>query len=412
MTIFLELGLILILVKLLGELCERLRLPSIFGEISLGIILGPILGVIVLTPENAISSSAGIIKIFGEVGAIFLLFSIGFTKIDFEKISVSIKKVLPVTILGTIFPFAGGFLCSYIFSSTLFPSLPVKGSLLIGIALSATSIGVSVRSLIDLKYITTMVGVTVLFASVLDNFLSLIIIAIATGIIQTGKVSFFSLGVTLSLLTAFVLLSYLLGKFIFPLMAKLIDKMIVEEATMGIIIGTLFVFAYLTHRFGLHMIIGAFLFGTAISIIPIIKTEVIVHRVKGIAEGFFVPFFFLNIGLMFDVKVFENVGLFAIMLLLAVIGTQIIGGFLGGKIAGFAVKDAIIIGITLLPRNEIALVITTIGLNLGILNTNILSAFILIALITTFITPLLLKLILNFTKILQKFSISFGSTVV
>jgi len=392
MNIFLELGLVLILVKLLGELFERLKLPSIFGEISLGIILGPILGVIILTPENALTLSAEIIKIFGEIGAIFLLFSIGFAKVDFEKVSVSIKKVLPVTILGAIFPFLGGFLCSYSFSPTIFPAAPIKGALLIGIALSATSIGISVRTLIDLKYIATIIGATILLASVLDNFLSLITLGIATGIIQTGTFSFLSVLKTMSLLAGFALVAYLLGKFLFPLLARLIDNMIVEEATIGIIIGTLFIFAYLTHIFGLNMIIGAFLFGVAISTIPIIKTEVIVHRVRGIADGFFVPFFFLNIGLMFDLQVFENVGIFAIMLLLTVIVTQIIGGFLGGKIGGFAVKDSIIIGLALIPRNEITLVITTVGLNIGILNTYLLSALILIAVVTTLITPLLLRL--------------------
>jgi len=395
MNIFLELGLILILVKLLGELFERLKLPSIFGEISLGIILGPILGVIILTPENTLTLSAEIIKIFGEIGAIFLLFSIGFAKVDFKKISVSIKKVLPVTILGAIFPFLGGFLCSYIFSQTIFPNAPVRGSLLIGMALSATSIGVSVRTLIDLKYITTIVGSTVLLASVLDNFLSLITLGIATGIIETGTFSFLSVGRTMSLLAGFVLVAYLLGKFLFPLLARIIDNMIVEEATIGIIMGILFIFAYLTHIFGLNMIIGAFLFGLAISTIPIIKTEVIVHRVRGIADGFFVPFFFLNIGLMFDIKVFENVGIFAIMLLLTVLVSQIIGGFLGGKIGKFELKDSIVIGLALIPRNEITLVITTIGLNIGILNIHLLSALILITLVTTLITPLLLKLIIR-----------------
>lgn len=395
MEIFLELGIILILVKLFGELFERLKLPSIFGEISLGILLGPVLGRIIITHNDALTPSGEIIKILGEIGAVFLLFSVGFAKIDFRKITVSIRKILPVSILGALFPFIAGFITAYIFSPVLFPDTPIKGALLIGTALASTSIGVSVRTLMDLKYIATIAGATVLFAAVLDNFLSVGILAIATGIIRTGVISYISVAITIGTLLGFVLLVYLIGKFIFPILAKLTDKMIVEEATFGIVIGVLFVFAYLTHIFGLSMLVGAFLFGVAISAIPMLKTDLVIHKVSGIADGFFVPFFFLNIGLMFDFKALGEVGVFAFVLLIALIVSQIIGGFLGGKIGGFNIKDSLIIGTALIPRNEIALVVTTIGLKIGILTTQIFSALVLMALVTTIITPLLLKLLLS-----------------
>ncbi|MEW6095125.1 MAG: cation:proton antiporter [bacterium] len=395
MEIFLELGLILILVKLLGELFERLKLPSIFGEISLGIILGPVLGVIIITHNNHLTVSAQIIKILGEIGAIFLLFSIGFAKVDFKKITVSTRKVFPVTILGAIFPFLGGFITGYIFSRTIFPYTPIKGALLIGTALAATSIGVSVRTLMDLKYLATIAGATVLFAAVLDDFLSLCTLAIVSGIIQTGVVSYLSIIITIAELIGFMSLVYLAGKFLFPSLAKLTDKMMVEEATFGLIIGVLFVFSYFTHIFGLSMIIGAFLFGAGISMIPRLKTDVAVHKVRGIADGFFVPFFFLNIGLMFDFKTVGNVGIFAIIILLSLIVSQIIGGFLGAKMGGFNIKDSFIIGTALIPRNEIALVVSTIGLEKGILSTQVFSALVLMALVTTIITPLLLRLIIG-----------------
>lgn len=395
MNILFELGLILILVKVLGELFERLKLPSIFGDISLGIILGPLLGVIIITPNNNMSALAETIKILGEIGAIFLLFSIGFAKVDFRKIPVSIRKVLPVTILGSTFPFLAGFITVYIFSKTISPTAPIKSALLIGTALSATSIGVSVRTLMDLKYIATTVGATILFGAVIDSFISMGVLSIVAGIIQTDTVSLFSIGITIIALVSFILFVYLLGKFFFPLLAKLADKMIVEEATFGIIIGTLFVFAYLTHLFGMSMIIGAFLFGASISMVPRLKTDVVVHKVRGIADGFFVPFFFLNMGLMFDFKAIVDVGIFGIILLLSLIISQIMGGFLGGKIGGFDIKDSFIIGTALIPRNELALAVTTIGLEMKILNTQIFSSLVLIALITTILTPLLLKLIIK-----------------
>lgn len=386
MTIFLEVGLILILVKILGELFERIKLPSIFGEITLGIILGPVLGLIILNDKTF---SAAIIKLLGEIGAVFLLFSIGFTRVDFKKVTVSIKRIFPVSIFGAMFPFLAGFFIGYIFFSS------VKVALLLGTALASTSIGVSVRTLMDVKYIATMVGATILFAAVLDNFLSMGTLGIVTGIIQREKVWYISMGITITELVGFIAVVYLMRRFIFPLLTKLTDKMIVEEATLGIIIGTLFVFAYLTHIFGLSVIIGAFLFGAGISIIPRLKTEVVVHKVRGIADGFFVPFFFLNMGLMFDFKGIGNVGIFASILLVALIVSQIIGGFLGGKIGRFNFKDSLIIGTALIPRNELALVVSTIGLEIGLLGSEVFSALILISLVTTIITPLLLRLIIK-----------------
>jgi len=157
---------ILILIKLIGEVFERIRLPSIFGEIILGVILGPGLGLIILsTPDGILTHSAAVIKLLGEIGIIFLLFSIGFEKIELERLAGSIKRSLPIAVFGTIFPFLGGFLAAIVFSSTIFHQSIINGALLIGLTMSITSIGVSLRALIDMRYLATAAGSTILISA-------------------------------------------------------------------------------------------------------------------------------------------------------------------------------------------------------------------------------------------------------
>jgi len=387
--IILLLGVILILVKFLGEAFERMSMPSIFGDIAVGIVIGSLLPLygIFLLPDG--SDAKTIFNILAELGVIFLLFSIGFEKIEFEKLTARIKKALPVTVSGAVFPFIAGFLVAHYFFAD------VNVSLLIGMAVASTSVSVSVRTLMDLKYLTTAVGATVLLAAVIDNFLSLGTVAVISGIISTGKISYASLMVTIGQLVVFCIIVYATGKLLFPKLAKFADKMIVDEAIFGVIIGTLFIFADLTEIFGMSMIIGAVLFGASISVIPRFKTDVVVHRVRGISQGFFVPFFFVGVGLQFDFNAFQIVGLFAVVLLISLLISQTIGGFVGGKLSGFNWRDSLIIGVSLIPRNELALVVTAIGLKMDILKPEIFSALVFMAIMTTIVTPLLLKMIIK-----------------
>jgi Kef-type K+ transport system membrane component KefB len=177
--------------------------------------------------------------------------------------------------------------------------------------------------------------------------------------------------------------------------------MMVEEASLAIIIGILFVFSYLTDKIGLSTIVGAFLFGISISVTPRLKTETMIYRIRGISNGFFVPFFFLNIGLLFDFKsISDDIGIFGIMLIISLIISQIIGGFIGGKIAKFNLKDSLIIGVALIPRNELVLIIASVGLSLNIFTTNIFSTLVLLVIVSTLIAPLILRFIIHRAKVI------------
>jgi len=176
----------------------------------------------------------------------------------------------------------------------------------------------------------------------------------------------------------------------------------VEEANFAFIIGILFILACLTEKMGLSAIVGAFLFGISISMIPRFKTETMSYRINGISNGFFVPFFFLNIGLLFDVKAMGNVGLFGVVLALSTNISQIMGGFIGGKISRFNLKDSLIIGIALVPKNELTLIIASVGLNMGILTKDIFSAIVLVVIVSVLITPLMLRFAIRDKEVIDE----------
>lgn len=385
------LGLILIFVKIFGEVFERLSLPPLLGEILLGIVLGT-LGIV--TIDNSSEVSLGnIIYIFAQIGIICLLFMIGFEQ-ETKKFSEKIKQVIPIEILGMLFPFIGGFFVTYFFGENLFTD-PLRGALFVGTALAATSLGVTARTLIDLGYILKPPGIAIITTAIVDAFVGLLFFAIMYGIIEQGNIEIEKIKDTTILLILFLIIVYVFGKFVVKWIAKFLDKMIIKEGTFGILMGILFIFSFLSNEFGMSMIIGAFIFGFSISTVPRVKSDAITNRIKGISSGFFIPFFFVYIGLLFKFDTLMETGIFSILALLFLIVFQIVGAFLGAKFSKFNNQDSLIIGVGMIPRNELMLIIGTMGFTLNLYKADVFSTFVLISIITTLITPLLLMALIK-----------------
>lgn len=386
-------GLILILTKIFGEIFNRLTLPPLFGEILVGVIIGTF--GIASTNESEFSLG-NFIMVLAQIGIIFLLFKIGFEEIETKNFLKSVKNVILIEILGILFPFLGGFLACYFFADDLFTD-NFKGALLVGTALAATSLGVSVRTLMDLKYISTPPGIAIVTVGVVDGFIGLLFFALIYGIIQHGTVSFDDIKDILLLFLIFFVFVYIFGRYIVWRMAKIIDKMYVEESTFAIIVGILFVFSFLSNQFGISILIGAFILGFSLSNVSQFKTSETIQKLKGISYGFFIPFFFVYIGLLFKFDALMNMKMliFSLLLLIFLIIFQVIGAFLGAKISKFSNKDSLIIGVGMLPRNEIMIVIGMMGFGLNLYKGDIFSVFILISIITTLITPLILRMIIK-----------------
>lgn len=331
------------------------------------------------------------------MGAIFLLFSIGFEKIDIEELKDSIKKATPIASLGILFPFILGFVSVYIFASGLGlrDNEIFAAALIVGTALSATSIGVTIRTLLDLRYFKTIAGSTILFAAILDNIMVLTLLAIITSFAMTGTVSIMNAVTILLYFLIFTVIVYITGKYILPNTANIIDRLNTEESNFAIMISVAFIFAVLAEFFHLHMIMGAFLVGVIFSEIPVFRTEDMSHKVNAISHGLFIPFFFVYVGTLFSFRTIENVQEFALVLIILAMIGKALGGFLGSLWMKINMKDSSVIGIGLIPRNEVILVVAAIGIEQGIITEPIFASLVLTAIITTIITPLLLRLVIS-----------------
>lgn len=381
MEILLVLGFILVMAKVFGEIFERFKFPAILGELFVGIIFGPqMLGYIQLN---------SLLETLSEVGLIFLLFIIGYEKVSIQKFSTVMRNALPITFFGAVVPFMGGFILSYLLG------MGTLASLFIGTALSATSIAVSARTLLDLDYLTTPIGTTIIAVAVLDDIASIMMLIFLGTMV--GGFSSSALAGTIFQIIIFLIVVLLIRKYILGWVARILDGFKVREATTGIILGIILGFSYFAQKLGVSEIIGAFIIGLLFSEIPLFRSTTTLEKLKGISHGLFIPFFFVYLGALFDFHLIirdpETIR-FAGLLIVVLIVVQILGGFMGGKLVRFSNRESLMVGVVLIPRNELLLVITSAGLTVGAFGNEILSSMILLVMVTTVLTPILLRRII------------------
>lgn len=382
MHILLQILLLLLLAKVFGEFFERVGFPSILGEISAGFFLGFVL---LLNPDDVV------LKFLAGFGAIFLLFTAGYKETNIRELQATLKQsFLPAT-LGVIVPFGLGFLLCRMFN------FPFLECLFVGVVLMPTSIGVTVRTLIDFDYLSTKVGSIRLNASILDDIACLFMLAVVMQMAVYHEISARPLLIMGGKLLVFLIIIIILGRML-PTFFGYIQKMHVEESIFAGVIMVALLSAYLAEYFGLHAIIGAFIGGLLLSTIPIAKIQDVKDKVSGFSYGIFVPIFFAFIGLSVDLGALSTVGLFAALLIIFALAGKVIGGFIGSRLVGLDSYDSLIYGVGGMPRAGVELVVIAIGKDMGIIGPEVFSAVILMVAVSIIVTPIALKYAINLKK--------------
>lgn len=376
MHILLQLLLIMVLAKVFGEIIERAAFPSILGEIMAGVFLG----VLFIRPDSEVLS------FFSELGAIFLLFTAGYKEINLQELrSVSTVALIP-TISQVLVAFGSGFLIGSIFDFQFIECL------FMGVAFSITSIGVSVRTLIDLDYLSKKVGSTMLASTIFDDIIGIFMLAVAVSIATYHQIpSGMQMLIIAGKMICFLIIMVFLGWKVFPVLFTYIQKMHVKESIFASVVMIAIFSAYLAEAFGLHTVIGAFIGGVALSRVPLAKIEDVQSKVSGIAYGIFIPIFFAFIGLSVDLSAIHGAGLFAFLVITMALSGKLIGGFIGSRIAGFDSHDSLIFGVGVMPRAGIELVVISVGRKMGIIEPDVFSAIVLMVVVSIIVSPALLK---------------------
>lgn len=369
---------ILLFVALAGYLlAARINQSAVIGEILVGLIIGPsLLGIITYT--DFVASIA-------HLGAVILLFVIG---LEFKLREIFNFKYSMIALVGVIVPWIGGYFLAtafgYGFGSAVF----------VGTALTATSIAITANVLKEMGKLQTDAAKAIIGAAVIDDILGLLALSVS-GQVVSGDFAFASTFGIFAIAVAFLAVGAYIGiKFLSPLLEKIDKSKIAGKFPELVFIFAMmlaFLYAMVAELIGLSAIVGSFLAGMALE-----GTRV--KRSKSYKEGaeylhiIFASIFFVSLGILadFHALTWGVIGFLSALTFVAVL-TKVIGCYIPAKLQGFSHKDASIIGWGMSPRGEVAMIVALIGLNAGLIQQDIYVSLVLMSLLTTIITPIILR---------------------
>lgn len=362
---------------ILSELFFRLKYPRVIGQILSGVLLGTPLFSILFTEQTRTA-----ISFLSELGVVFLLLLTGM-EINLLMLKKSQRDVLLIAIASALLPFALGYFLGMWLGYTKIQALILGGSL------SLTAEGTNLKVLIDMNLLNTKVGAIMLGAGITDDVFE--VIFLASTLLLVNQVAT-NIAVLPLLILLFILVVFVIVQFI-PKLIRFIHNehnAIVRFSTM-LVVALLVV--SLSILLGLGEIIGAFIAGLIIQISNHYKAEEheLVSELQAMSFSLLVPFFFINIGLHFDIfSVFHNLTLTLLVLIVAIVG-KVGGVFLVYPFTSLNVMQSWIIGWGMNSRAAVELVIVEIARASGIISTELYSAIVAMAVITTLLFPFIMK---------------------
>jgi Kef-type K+ transport system membrane component KefB len=362
---------LLLATKLLGVLAQRIGQPAVVGELIAGVLLGKsVFGV--LDPGDPV------IMALSELGVLVLLFEIGLHT-DLKSLIKVGNQAITVALVGVALPFGLGYAVAAALGLSTVPAIVA------GAALTATSIGISARTLSDLRQLETAEGQIVLGAAVLDDIVGLVILSVVSGIVGGAALTIGGITFTTAIALGFVVAAVILGRFLVPPIFRAIDK--VEASGVLGVVGLAFAFllAWLAASAGSATIIGAFSAGLVLHETP---QRAAIEKSTTQLGHFFVPIFFASVGAAVELGTLGDAKVLAIGFALIAVG--VVGKFLAGYAPFWFLGRKSMIGIAMIPRGEVGLIFARMGLATGALTAHLYSAIAMMVLVTTFITPPLL----------------------
>lgn len=387
MTDFLQLitiiSIILLVAKLAGYLSTRLGQPSVFGELMVGVILGPSL--LDITHLGFVTDSHLDIVVYelGEIGVLLLMFLAGL-ELHIRDLTKNTRVAALAGVLGVILPVGLGFG----FGALL--NMPYAEALFLGLTLGATSVSISAQVLIELDVLRSKVGLGLLGAAIFDDILVILLLSVSVAITSGGS----SLGQVLFVfakMVIFLLAAAAIGLWVLPKVVRLTSKLPISQGLTTLAIVILLGYGIAAELIGgMAAITGTFMAGLMFSRTP--EKSAIDSNLKSIAYAFFVPIFFVSIGLSVDLKQIQvdTLLVFLGISVIAIIG-KVVGSGSGALMAKFTPRESLQLGIGMVSRGEVGLIIAKIGEGLGYLPPDLFTAIVGMILVTTVVTPPMLR---------------------
>lgn len=370
----LDLFLMFAAAKVLGEVCERIHVPAVIGEVLAGVLIGPYaLGWI---HPGAFHAH------LAEVGIIFLLFAVGLETNPSEMFRVGGTATL-VAVLGVVLPFLGGFLLM------LWTRHPSVEAIFVGTALVATSIGITARVLSDLGVISERASRVILGAAVIDDVLGMLVLAVVTSLAK-GRMNWLQVGILSVEAIGFVAFIAFVGRRVVARLHGPVTRMRTRNSGFALALLLCLGFSVAATYVGMAAFIGSFLAGLALA--DKRKDWGLEERTEGVYE-FFAPFFFVVLGMEVNLGAFFQpgvLGLALVITLVAVLG-KLLGCGLGAL--GLGIKDSIRVGVGMIPRGEVGMIVALLGMQSGAISREVYGMVLSMVVVTTVGAPFALMLL-------------------
>lgn len=385
-SFLLFLAIIMISTKILGLFTRKIHMPAVVGALVAGVILGPsCLNLITLTGDTGV-----FLEQMAELGVILLMFNAGL-ETDLSELKKNGVASFVTALIGVIVPLIGGFLGYAFFFHTDFSDYDeVLKAVFVGVVLTATSVSITVETLREMGKLKGKVGTTILGAAVIDDIIGIIVLTIVTSLMDT---SVSPITVVLKIVLYFVFIAVLI--FVLTKLKVFVEEQDEKRRTAIICVALCFILSYISEEyFGIADITGAYFAGLMLCTMKV--GPYVARRCEIPSYLIFSPVFFASVGLKVTLGGMDaSIWIFAIILLVIAILSKVVGCGLGAKICGCTGKEAFQVGIGMISRGEVALIVAQKGYASGMLDDVLFAPIVLVVIVTTLITPILLKLVMK-----------------
>jgi Kef-type K+ transport system membrane component KefB len=363
-----------------AEVAQRLKMPSVVGQIVAGAIIGPsVLGWIQINEP---------LEVLAEIGAVLLLFSIGLeTRVDDLKrvgrlaMLVGVTGVIVPLAMGTVWARSSGFSTSQ--------------ALFVAAAFVATSVGITARVLQELRVLTRLESRVILGAAVIDDILAMLLLGFVSALQVGNGVNVLGLILVAAQAIGFVVLIAVFGTRLMRRASNVVEKPLDPLSPLTISLVLCLGLAVAASHIGLAAIIGAFLAGMVAG--EIRQRQTLEHQLQPIT-AFLVPFFFVVTGANVQVSQFGNIA--TLLTLLVIVALAVVSKLIGCGLGAWSLgrRKALIVGVGMVPRGEVGIIVASLGKQAGVFNDTIYALLIAMSLITSIMAPPILKILLKREK--------------
>lgn len=400
---------LLFVTRLFGELSVRFGQPALAGELVSGIILGVIarhysttFPLLAHLPENPVFQGLTDLAIF------FLMLLAGLEMQPGDLVKVAGSSFM-VALGGVIVPLIAGAALAWWFIPE--STFKVPQTLFLATSLAVTAVPVAIKVLMDLGQLTSRIGRVIVGAALIDDVIGLLLLAVLTGMIGTGSasVNLVSVAILMAKILLFFGIATFSGVYIFPTISRHFQFLRTDEVDFTALLLVALAFSILAESLGLHFILGAFMtalfFGRMTS--DSSTYNVVKAKVSGITSGFLAPLFFASIGMRLNLEALDQVPMFVVALILTAMLSKLLGSGLPAYWLRYSKKDSLAIGTAMSARGAVELIIAEIALGAGLflkpkptpaVVSNLFSSVVIMALVTTLLTPILLRWIIGKTS--------------